>query len=194
MLRDENPLLLLKDTTSLRLLFTSPCGASQCQERVDFSRSDVSWSVSNNQIVVEFTPKGLKNGEYGLHVEGYDVSGNPSGDEPYEVSFVVEDEEGMIFYAPYPNPSPIGFYFEFAAAGDAPPESLVLNIIDREGRSVARFTEENAPALRVGINQLRWSGLDAQGHRLSDGLYFYLLVVKSAGHEFKNSGSIMIIR
>jgi hypothetical protein len=150
--------------------------------------------VNNNQVTVEFAPKNLANGEYTFYADGRDVSGNPSGEDPYEVSFVVEDEEGMIFYDPYPNPSPSGFFFEFTAAGAAPPESLVLDIIDRNGRDVAQFTEANAPTLRVGTNQLHWSGLDARGHRLSEGLYFYSLTVKSGEYEFKKSGRIMIIR
>jgi len=107
---------------------------------------------------------------------------------------VVEKEEGLIFYPPFPNLSSTGFYFEFTAAGAAPPDGFVLNIIDRDGRTVARFTDEDSPALRVGINQLRWSGLDAQGHHLSDGIYFYLLNVRSGDFEFKNSGRIMILR
>lgn len=194
-LRDENPLLMLSDTTTLSLSMSDFCGQAECQpKRINFSRDDVKWSVANNQLVVEFTPRDLKSGEYTFYAEGRDVSGNPSGEEPYKVSFVVEEEEGMIFYAPYPNPSPAGFYFEFIAAGSAPPGSFALTIVDRDGRDVASFTEENAPALRVGINQLRWSGLDAQGYRLSEGLYFYHLSVRSGEYEFKNSGRIMIIR
>lgn len=194
-LRDENSLLMLSDTTALSLSMASPCNSTDCvAKRVNFSRSDVKWSVADNQVIVEFTPQNLESGEYTFYAQGHDVSGNSSGDEPYKVSFVVEDEEGMIFYDPYPNPSPAGFYFEFTAAGDVPPDSFELNIIDREGRDIARFSEENAPVLRVGINQLRWSGLDSQGHRLSEGLYFYLLTVRSGQYEFKKSGRIMIIR
>jgi hypothetical protein len=194
-LTDENPLIQLKDTTSLNLSLAYPCGQDECPpKRISFSRSDVTWSIADNKLVFEFTPKGLAGGDYVLYAEGKDASGNPSGDEQYQVSFVVEEEEGMIFYDPHPNPSSTGFFFEFTAAGATPPESFVLTIIDREGRDVARFTEEDAPALRVGINQLRWSGLDSRGYRLSDGLYFYLLTVRSGEFEFKNSGRIVIIR
>ncbi|HMJ67840.1 MAG TPA: C25 family cysteine peptidase [Cyclobacteriaceae bacterium] len=192
---DENPMIPLADTTSLNLLLSYPCDVQQCPaRRIAFSRSDVKWSLADNSLVVEFTPKGLEGGEYVLYAEGRDASGNPAGPEPYQVSFVVEEEAGMIFYPVHPNPSSTGFYFEFAAAGATPPESMVLDILDRNGRQVGRFTEDDAPSLRVGINQLRWSGLDSQGHRLSDGLYFYLLTVKSGDFEFKNSGRIVIIR
>jgi hypothetical protein len=194
-LMDENPLLQLKDTTSLNLSVTYPCGLPECTaKRISFSGSDVKWTIADNKLVVEFTPKDLEDGEYILSAEGHDASGNPGGEEPYEVSFVVEAEEGLIFYAPYPNPSSTGFFFEFAAAGATPPESFVLDILDRNGRQVTRFNNDDAPALRVGINQLRWSGLDSQGYRLADGLYFYQLTVKSGDFEFKNSGRIVIIR
>jgi hypothetical protein len=194
-LRDENPLIPLADTTSLNLLLAYPCGQQQCSPtRIAFSRSDVKWSLADNKLVVEFTPKNLAAGEYSLYAEGRDASGNPVGPEPYLVSFMVEEEAGMIFYPPHPNPSSTGFFFEFAAAGATAPESFVLDVLDRNGRQVGRFTGDDAPALRVGINQLRWSGLDSQGYRLSDGLYFYLLIVKSGDFEFKNSGRIVIMR
>ncbi|HZY82180.1 MAG TPA: C25 family cysteine peptidase [Cyclobacteriaceae bacterium] len=194
-LTDENPLLLLKDSTSLNVSMLSPCGQQNCQaKRVSFSSSDVKWNIANNELVFEFTPKNLAAGDYILYAEGRDVSGNTTGPEPYEVSFVVEKENGVTFYPPYPNPSPNGFTFEFTAVGAGPPESFVLTIIDRDGRDIAEFTDENAPAMRVGNNQLMWSGLDARGARLSDGLYFYLLKVKTGESEFKNSGRIMILR
>jgi hypothetical protein len=100
----------------------------------------------------------------------------------------------LIFYVPYPNPSANGFNFDFDAAGEMGPEDFTLSIIDRNGRDVAQFTGDDVPALRVGMNQLRWTGLDSQGNRLAEGLYFYLLVVKTTDREFKNSGRIMIIR
>jgi hypothetical protein len=195
-LRDENHLLVLKDTTSLNVLMSYPCEADECPvERVAFSREDVSWSITETgELAVLFTPKDLAEGEYVLLANGTDASGNPSGDEPYKVSFIVDKEPGLIFYSPYPNPSAGGFYFEFVAVGDQAPESFVLQVIDRVGQDIARFTEEDSPPLRVGINQLRWDGLDAQGSSLSDGLYFYQLTVRTGGNEYKDSGRILIIR
>ena len=152
------------------------------------------WQVIDNALIVEFTPKDLQEGTYVLYADGRDVSGNPSGSNPYEVTFVVDRDPGLIFYAPYPNPSASGFSFDFDAAGEIAPEDLTLSIIDRNGRDVARFTGDDAPRLRVGLNQLRWTGLDSHGNRLAEGLYFYVLVVKTTDREFKNSGRIMIVR
>jgi hypothetical protein len=193
-LRDENQLIALKDTTTLDL-WMAKCSDDKCPlKRINFSGADVKYEIADDgSVVVVFSPKDL-DGEYMLQAEGRDMSGNPSGAEPYQVSFIVEREPGMIFYPPHPNPSAYGFYFEFAAVGEAAPESFVLTIINRMGQDVAHFTEQNAPTLRVGDNKLQWSGLDAQGSRLSDGLYFYLFTVKISGREYKNSGQLMIVR
>ncbi len=195
-LHDDNQLLKLTDPSSLSLLFTSPCGADECPAtQISYTQEDVAWSISESgDLVVVFTPKDLQEGEYKLSAMGTDASGNKSGVTRYEVSFVVDPEPGMIFYPPYPNPSAVGFYFDFAAAGETAPDSFVLQIINRSGQDVARFTQENSPPLRVGNNQLRWTGLDAQGNRLSDGLYFYQLTVRTGGNEYRNSGRILIIR
>jgi hypothetical protein len=196
MLRDDNQVLAIKDTTSLTLLMSKPCDNDECDPgRIVFSGDDVSWSINeSNELVVVFTPKDLQEGEYVLYASGIDASGNPSGSEQYKVSFIVDREPGLIFYPAYPNPSATGFYFEFAAAGENAPDAFVLQIIDRVGQDVAHFTEQDSSPLRVGINQLRWSGLDAQGSRLSDGLYFYQLTVRTGGNEYKNSGRLLIIR
>jgi hypothetical protein len=69
-----------------------------------------------------------------------------------------------------------------------------LSIIDRTGQDIAHFTEQDSPPLRVGLNQLHWTGLDAKGNRLSDGLYFYQLTVRTGGSEYKTAGRIMILR
>lgn len=195
-LRDENKLLVLKDTTTLELLMSDPCSSGNCPgKRINFSRSDVKYEVDDNStVVVVFTPGNLSDGVYTLYAKGKDASGNPSGPAPYQVSFVVEKEPGIIFYSPHPNPSAYGFYFEFAAAGESAPESFSLQIINSMGRDVAHFTEQDAPALRVGNNQFRWTGLDDHGNRLADGVYFYLLTVRSGGNDYKNSGAMVIVR
>lgn len=194
-LRDDNQLLAIRDTTSLNVFITYPCAADNCPaKRLVFSRSDVTWKVSDGDLVVVFNPKDLEEGEYVLMANGTDIAGNPSGVEPYRVSFVVDKDPGLIFYSPYPNPSAVGFYFDFAAVGEQAPDSFSLTIINRAGQDIAHFTDQDAPALRVGLNQLHWTGLDAQGSRLSDGLYFYQLTVTTGGNTYKNAGRIMIIR
>ncbi|MEI9919808.1 MAG: C25 family cysteine peptidase [Bacteroidota bacterium] len=194
-LSDNNKLFPLSDTTFLNVTMIYPCNSTKCPNtRINYSRTDVKWRSIDGALVMEFTPKDLQEGTYMLYADGKDATGNPSGAAPYEISFVVDRDPGLIFFDPYPNPSAYGFNFDFDAAGETAPEDLSLSIIDRNGRDIAHFTGDDAPSLRVGMNQLRWTGLDSQGNRISEGLYFYVLVVKTAGREFKNSGRLMIVR
>ncbi len=192
-LRDENTYVTFTDTTTLDVLLTYPC--SNCTAgRINFSRPDVTWSVSEGKVVFEFRPKGLEPGTYTLFANGSDASGNSSGDEPYQVSFVVDDNADVFFKQPYPNPSDNGFFFEFSAAGETAPTGFRLSIIDRTGRQVATFNENDGPPLRVGLNQFRWEGTDAQGLRLSDGVYFYTLAVESERGTLQTSGRLLLLR
>lgn len=195
-LRDDNTIRMLKDTTTLRVFMSDACDDDDCDlKRINFSRSDVKWNVTaDGEVQVEFTPKNLEEGVYLLYAEGEDVSGNPAGEGQYRISFVVDRDQGMIFAPPYPNPSQAGFYFDFTAIGERAPDSFVLTIIDRQGRDIATFTEQDANPLRIGINQMRWAGTDSNGNRLSEGLYFYQLIVRSGESQYKNSGSLMIVR
>jgi hypothetical protein len=194
-LHDNNQLLQLKDTTALNLLMSYPCNKNTCPKtRISFSRADVNWQVTGEALIVEFNPKDLQEGTYVLYAEGKDVSGNPTGAVPYQVSFMVDRDPGLVFYSPYPNPSANGFNFDFDAAGETAPLDFTLAIIDRNGRDVAHFRGEDLSSLRVGRNQLHWTGLDSHGNRLAEGLYFFLIVVKTTDQEFKNSGRIMIVR
>jgi hypothetical protein len=192
---DENLLLGSLDTTALALFLTYPCASGDCTpRRINFSSNEVAWTsaATGPELTVNFRPRHLVDGHYQLYVQGYDASGNPSGAEPYEVSFEVNSEPSITWYLAYPNPSAGPFFFQFLAAGDTAPGGMVLQVFTREGREVARFDENDAPPLHVGLNQFQWSGLDANGSVLSPGLYLYRLRVYQAAKEHITSGKLMI--
>lgn len=194
-LRDENTYITFSDTTTLNVLLATPCPTEKCTAlRINFSRPDVKWTVDKGMVTFEFRPKSLAAGTYTLVVDGTDASGNPSGAAPYQVSFVVDENTNVFFRPPYPNPSTAGFFFEFSAAGNEPPTAFELSIIDRTGRQVVNFNENDAPPLRVGMNLFMWEGTDSQGLRLSDGVYFYRLEVTSVTGPVRTTGRLLIIR
>lgn len=195
-LMDENHLLGRLDTTLLALFLTYPCASGDCPAtRISFSRDDVTWTSASSspELRVEFKPKDLADGLYELRIQGFDVSGNPSGTEPYLVSFEVRGQPDITHVPPYPNPSHGPFFFEFLSAGDHPPDAMLLQIFTREGREVARFDEADAPPLHIGLNQFQSTGLDAHGGRLSSGLYMFRLTVHQAGVNYTTSGRLVVI-
>jgi hypothetical protein len=194
-LSDENPFLSKLDTTAMQIFLTYPCATGDCSaKRVNFSGNDVTWASDDSQpdLRVNFLPAGLEDGEYELRVEGYDVSGNPSGTEPYVIRFNVESDPVLAYAQPYPNPSSDGFFFGFRSSGNEAPGGMSLDIYTREGRQVAHFEETDADPLHVGWNQMKWTGLDAHGVALSPGLYFYRMAVIVMGETYVSSGKLMI--
>ena len=166
---------------------------TRCSDhRINFSSSEVVWTsdTASPALLVEFKPRDLANGTYELYVQGFDKSGNPSGEDPYEVTFEVSSDPAVSYLPPYPNPTAGPVFFEFQCAGAQAPEGMVLQIFTREGREVARFDEI---PLRVGLNQFQWTGLDVHGGRFAPGLYLYRLRVYQSGHEYATSGRLMII-
>ena len=194
-LRDENLLLGELDTTSIVIFLTYPCASGSCvPKRINFSGSEVTWTsdLQKPDLKVTFRPATLPDGEYELRVQGFDVSGNASGSEPYVIRFNVSGDPSVTYSSPHPNPSSSGFFFEFQSAGAEAPEGISLQIFSREGRMVANFTELDAPNLHVGWNRLKWTGLDAHGVALSPGIYFFRMSVIVDGNAYPTAGKLMI--
>ena len=192
---DENVFRLKKDTTQMAILLSSPCGALVCTERIWFSSSAIKWfpATTTSHFRVEYTPS-LMDGPYVLSVEAADASGNASGEEPYEVSFQVKSDTEITFNGVYPNPSSVGFFFNFELTGNTLPQEFTLEIFSSTGQLVSRFGIEDVQKFYIGTNEIIWNGVDASGKPLTNGIYLYRLRVKVEDRDLNETGKLVWIR
>jgi len=189
---DENPLMLLTDTTSVELFLKSPCDAC-VTKRIYFTRPDVTWfpATSTSDFLMEFKPQNLEAGIYELTARAFDASGNINDTEDYVVSFVVASDNSIIIQKPYPNPSSSTFFFNVVIAGDVHPDVIRLQIMSSNGMMLGEFIKTD---FNTGSNIIPWSGTDASGAPLSNGLYFYRVVLSRDGNEIKTSSGKLMLR
>lgn len=194
---DQNPYLFKTDTTGVNLYLRFPCeNGSACSfRRINFSDPKISWTPSSSaeEFSVVYRPDVLASGDYLLRVEAADASGNTSGAEPYEVAFVVRDEDAFDVRAVYPNPSPEEFYFNLFVAGSVPDE-FNLEVFSSTGQLVQLFGNESLPLLHVGTNELVVRVADAEGNLLPPGIYLYRFTATVAGKVFVESGRLVVTR
>jgi hypothetical protein len=193
-LQDENPFLLKSDTLAFTILLKSPCDTDDCPfYQVYFNRSDIQWNpaTATSPFQVRFTPVDLTPGSYTLQVNSQDPSGNPSGTDPYEISFVVSSEEVVSLQSVLPNPSSALFFFEAVVLGTETSDGK-LEIFQSDGRPV--FQSSLRDRLHVGTNRFSWAGVSNEGNDLSNGMYIYRLMVVQAGKTYTFSGRLVLAR
>jgi hypothetical protein len=194
---DENRYLLKKDTTGLNIFLAYPCDTDDCNfESIHFSREDIQWfpATDTSDFIVRFNPADLAPGEYTLRVEAKDGSGNQSGREPYEISFIVSAETGISISKAYPNPFDYKTNFSIIIFGSDVPESFQMQIISLTGDVVHVFDNNDLPDFHVGTNTVRWSGTDSNGNSLPNGVYIYRMILKMAGKEYEGRGKVILAR
>ena len=183
---DENQYLISNDTLGVSLFLKKPC-ESCVFERVNFSSDQVSWSFNNeeNKMVIEYRPERFEDGRYSFRVLAEDVSGNKSGDEPYEVQFEVINKSSITNFYIYPNPIFDKAKFSFRFTGSQVPEQVQIQIMNLNGETVKVITEKDLGKLRVGENKpvFEWDGTNQWGNMLPSGLYIYRLSVVLNGME-----------
>jgi hypothetical protein len=196
-LKDENEFLLKTDTLGMNIFLGSSCNQEECvYKRIPFSSSQIKWyaATSNSDFKVIYNPLNLGDGVYGLKVEAADASGNLSGTVPYEILFNVKGQTSLTFNGVYPNPSSIGFFFNFQLTGNALPDKFVLEIFSSTGQLVTQFNEVNAGEFYIGSNELVWDGTDSSGITLSNGIYLYRLTIQVNGLEKIESGKLVLVK
>lgn len=171
---DENPYLLKKDTTGIRIFLEYPCSAGSCDDdpSVYFSRTDVTWfpATDTSDFIVRFTPANLPDGEYRFSVSIEDASGNAIGFEPYSITFLVQRESSVLMLAPFPNPSAGSVVFTLVISGEDHPDEMDITVFSTDGRELRRLSSRH---IVVGTNEIVWDGSRESGQRLPDGLYLY---------------------
>jgi hypothetical protein len=177
---DENSLLLKTDTTGISVLLKYPCDTEDCPfTAIYFTRPDVEWqpATSTTDFTAEFNPQNLPVGSYTLRVEAKDERDNASGSEPYEIVFVVVEDNSVLIQPPYPNPSKSAFFFTIVITGDLQPDAMRMEIINTSGQIVQEVARDE---FFTGTNIFTWDG---SGY--PSGLYLYRLTLLQAGKEMK---------
>lgn len=186
---DENPYLFSDDTIAVSLYLKRPCEGCTF-ERINFSSDQVLWSFDNedNKMTIEYRPERLEDGVYSFRVQAEDVSGNKSGDEPYEVQFEVINKSSITNFYIYPNPIFDKARFAFRLTGSQVPEHMQVQIMNLNGKTVRVITEKDFGNLRIGenVSVFEWDGTNQSGNELPSGLYIYRLSVVLNGVELVN--------
>ncbi|MBL7865151.1 MAG: hypothetical protein JNK10_09760 [Cyclobacteriaceae bacterium] len=194
---DRNPFLLKTDTTGIDLFLRYPCvDPDDCPFiRIDFTNPDVVWTPASltQEFLMEFKPVDLPTGTYTLQMNAVDAKGNASGAVPYELTFVVSDEQGFKLESVYPNPSTDWFYFKVVIGGEAPSDFL-LEVFSSTGSSVRRFGNEALSSLHVGTNEFRISAQDAGGNPLPAGIYLFRMSALIGGRSYTQAGRLVVQR
>lgn len=190
---DENPIVLKTDTTGMKI-FLYPCASQDCDpDPIYFSRDDIAWfpATATSDFQVEFNPRNLTEGTYTLRVEATDTRNNPSGTEPYTITFVVLMDNSIVIQRPYPNPSNSDVFFPVVISGDQQPDNLVLELMNANGQVVTLFTKND---LFIGTNVLMWDRKNSSGSTMPPGMYLYRMILTRNGRDVKTANGKLILR
>jgi hypothetical protein len=194
---DENRTIFKTDTSGIRIFLTYPCGNKTCTPvQVTLKSDSVTWqpATATADFILHLTPHNLPEGNYTLQVEAADARGNSSGADPYVVSFTVTNDEAITVSEPYPNPSYGDIYFRVVLSGQTLPDDISLDILDVNGKQVARFPREAFADFHIGVNRLHWDGRDAGGSALPAGVYVYRLQIATDKVGIRRHGKIVLLR
>ena len=193
---DDNQLILKTDTIGVNLFLQSPCASGNCPyKRIAFSSKDVTWTpaTTTKAFQVSYHAHDFAAGEYALKVEATDGSGNSSGAEPYEVSFIVTDETAFTLQSVYPNPTSDKFHFKIYLTG-SPPTDFQLQLYSPTGGMIRSFGNEVLDVLHVGTNEIAMNATDSNGNPLFTGIYFFRMTAVMEGAETTIGGKLAVVR
>ncbi len=189
--KDENKSRLLIDTSTMRIAMKGPTDGSPVP--VSFMSGQLTFTPgtisNNNKARVEFRPQNLTDGNYELHVQSTDESGNKSGFHEYIINFQVITKSMVSNVFVYPNPFTTKARFVFTLTGSDVPDYMKIQIMTITGRVVKEIKKEDLGPMHIGnnISQYVWDGTDDFGGILANGLYMYRVVVKDAsGKQYDN--------
>lgn len=196
-LKDENPILLLSDTTSFDLFLQLP--GESTPKRVVLGSSDITFfpaSSSENVARLEYRPDFTqKDGEYKLMIRARDASSNSSGKGSgafdYMISFEVINQQTVTEVLNYPNPFSSSTRFVFTLTGSEVPDFMKIQIFTIDGRIVREIFQNELGNLRIGknITDFAWDGTDEFGDKLASGVYLYRVFTKNNGEDVEKSAT-----
>lgn len=186
-MKDENESLLKEDTLGVSLYLNKK---DDDPVRISFSSSNLIWTpaTADNDFMVEYQPENLADGIYTLRAEASDASGNPSGSEPYTVSFEIINESQITNFFPYPNPFSTRTQFVFTLTGGEIPDEIIIQIMTVNGTVVREITQDDIGPIKIGHNKTEyaWDGHDEYGDQLANGVYLYRVKIFTNGKEMKH--------
>jgi len=177
-LRDDASFLLLDDPSDLDIRLTYP---DISEWKADPSSEMSQWTpastIEENEATYVLTPRLDQVGVYQLVIKAKDISGNIAEDsDPYEISFLVIDEDEPSILIVSPNPMTSEALFEYVIDSDRLPTVFALNIYASDGKLIRSFSADDFGGLQSGRNTYRWDGTSQQGAIVPDGLYYYEIV------------------
>lgn len=197
-LKDENPILLINDTSSFELFIKYP--NSTVIQPISLSSNEVSFypaTNSKNNARIEYRPDfTMADGEYQLLLRGRDksnnYSGNGDGTFDYKIRFQVINQSTITNIFNYPNPFSTSTRFVFTLTGSEIPSFFKIQIFNINGVIVREIMLEELGNIHIGdnITDYAWDGTDMFGNRLASGVYLYRVVTEINGESIEHRGTV----
>ncbi|MFM2395400.1 MAG: putative signal peptide protein, partial [Bacteroidota bacterium] len=183
-LKDENKFLLLDNPENFIISLIYPD-----KKKKDFSINDPevkfnrASDANDNEASFELNLN-LIDGDYTLIANAKDATGNASGDNKYEVDFVVAGKQAITDVVNYPNPFSKSTRFVFNVTGKVP-EKMLIQIMTLSGKVVKEITKEELGPIKLGSNitDYAWDGTDEYGSKLANGVYLYKVIARDQNSE-----------
>jgi hypothetical protein len=195
-LTDENPYLLLNDTSDYAVYIADPYGS---EKRIFFIENGVERmqfipaSLPKNNSKIIFRGNFPIDGKYKLRVQASDRTDNNSGDIDYRIGFEVINKSTITNIINYPNPFTTSTRFVFTLTGSEIPDIFKIQIMTITGKVVREINKDELGIIRIGnnISDFAWDGTDTYGDRLANGLYLYRVITQINSDEIELRESSM---
>lgn len=145
-------------------------------DKIDARQAGAHWETfaktgDNHRASLFYTPPAkLAPGEHSMKVVLTDATGNKQ--EGDIIIFYVEQNLTVRHVANLPNPFAGKTTFTFMVGGENPPTEGEIGVFTVGGRKIKTIQIDPA-TLKTGFNKVEWDGLDADGDRLANGVYYY---------------------
>lgn len=184
------------DTADLKIYIASICSEqdSVCNEKqLDFTKDSLAFSMSSNILTAKYNPS-FSSGKYRIRVHAKDKAGNfPL--EDYEIQFEVNENEGIRFEEPYPNPVFFDLTFEASLIGGGEvPYDAILQFYDIQGRLVKEYNRGDFKSYSFGDRKLKLVIDKESRFPITKGMYFYDLKFIGKTKSFKKKGRIVFFQ
>ncbi len=196
-LKDENPILLLTDTTAFDVYLQTP--GQSTPKRIALGAENISFypaTGNQNMARIEYRADfSAQDGKYKLMVRARDASNNSSGkgsgDFDYVISFEVVNAQTITEVLNYPNPFSTSTRFVFTLTGAEVPDFMKIQIFTIDGRIVREIFMHELGPIRIGknITDYAWDGTDEFGDKLASGVYLYRVFTKDNGETVEKSAT-----